>query len=95
MLVGYARTSTADQVAGLEAQIAQLELTLEDLEASEARIREEEAIRGDLGRYLPREIVERVVRREQDMALGGTRRAISVLFADVVAFTPLTERLPP
>ena len=66
-----------------------------ELEASEARIRREEAIRHDLGRYLPPQIVERVVAREQDMALGGSRRTITVLFADVVAFTPLTERLPP
>lgn len=66
-----------------------------ELEASEKRIAEERAIRSDLGRYLPAEIVERVVQREQDMQLGGARREVSVLFADVVAFTPLTERLPP
>ena len=64
-----------------------------DLQASEERIREEHAIRGDLGRYLPAEVVDKVVRREQDMGLGGRRREISVLFADVVAFTPLTDRL--
>src|SRR5690606_7451595 len=66
-----------------------------ELEASEARMREEEAIRNDLGRYLPAELVEQVIRREQSMELGGQRRAITVLFADVVAFTPLTDRLPP
>jgi adenylate cyclase len=64
-----------------------------ELAASEARIQREIAIRGDLGRYLPAEIVERVVSREQDMHLGGQRRAITVIFADVVGFTPLTERL--
>jgi class 3 adenylate cyclase len=64
-----------------------------ELAASEARIQREIAIRGDLGRYLPAEIVERVVSREQDMHLGGQRRAITVVFADVVGFTPLTERL--
>jgi adenylate cyclase len=64
-----------------------------DLQASERRIRREEAIRGDLGRYLPAEIVDRVVKREQDMHLGGSRREISVLFADVVAFTPMTDQL--
>lgn len=64
-----------------------------DLQASEKRIREEEAIRADLGRYVSAEIVDKVVRREQDMALGGQRRDISVMFADVVAFTPLTQKL--
>jgi len=64
-----------------------------DLQASEERIREEEAIRRDLRRYLDADLVDRVVRREQDMALGGERREISVLFADVVAFTPMADSL--
>jgi len=64
------------------------------LDASEARIREEIAIRSDLGRYLPAEIVEEIVDRERSMELGGQRRAITVLFADVVAFTPLSDKMP-
>lgn len=66
-----------------------------DLAASEARIRHEVAVRTDLGRYVPEQLVDRIVRREADMRLGGERRAITVLFADVVGFTPLAERLPP
>ncbi|MCB9594113.1 MAG: HAMP domain-containing protein [Sandaracinaceae bacterium] len=66
-----------------------------ELERSEARVREEIAIRADLGRYLPAELVEQIVEREQSMELGGQRRAITVLFADVVAFTPLSDRLAP
>ncbi|MCC7539525.1 MAG: HAMP domain-containing protein [Deltaproteobacteria bacterium] len=66
-----------------------------DLAASERRIREEAAIRQDLGRYLPAPLVEKVVAREQDMGLGGRRCTITVLFADVVAFTPLAEKLEP
>lgn len=65
------------------------------LQESEVAIRKEIEIRTDLGRYLPGEIVERVVRREQDMALGGASRTITVLFADVVGFTPLASRLEP
>ncbi|MEO1270663.1 MAG: adenylate/guanylate cyclase domain-containing protein, partial [Myxococcota bacterium] len=66
-----------------------------DLEASEERILREEAIRTDLGRYLPYPLVERVVAREQDMNLGGERRPVTIMFADVVAFTPLSERMAP
>lgn len=72
-----------------------LDRTARALESSEAQIRAEEAIRLDLGRYLPAELVEKVVRREQTMELGGQRMNITVLFADVVAFTPLAEELPP
>ncbi len=66
-----------------------------DLAASEKRIREEVAIRNDLGRYVPEQLVDKIVRREADMRLGGDRRAITVMFADVVGFTPLAEKLPP
>lgn len=72
-----------------------LDHTARALESSEAQIREETAIRLDLGRFLPSELVDKVVEREHAMQLGGRRMRISVLFADVVAFTPLAEELPP
>ena len=62
------------------------------LEASERRIRDEMAIRSDLGRYLPEKLVDQIVRRKQSMALGGQRRRVTVLFADVAGFTPLVEK---
>ena len=67
----------------------------EDLQRSEQQLIAEEAIRTDLRRYLPSELVDKVVRREQSMALGGERREITVLFADVVAFTPLAQERAP
>jgi class 3 adenylate cyclase len=67
----------------------------DDLRIGEERLASERAIRSDLGRYLPAELVDLVVRREQDMALGGAKRELTVMFADVVSFTPLTERLTP
>lgn len=66
-----------------------------DLRAHERRLREEVAIRADLGRYLPGELVEQIVARESDIRLGGARCEVSVLFADVCGFTPLSEHLPP
>lgn len=83
---------TSDELAMVGDAMSQAAADLED---SEKRIREELEIRSDLGRYLPAELVDKVVRREQDMALGGARREITVMFADVVEFTPLTEKLPP
>lgn len=62
-----------------------------ELQASDKRIRKEMEIRGDLGRYLPEQLVNRIVDRSQNMSLGGERRRITVLFADVVGFTPLAE----
>ncbi len=66
-----------------------------DLQASEIRIAEELRIRGDLGRYLPAQLVDKVVAHEQSLALGGERREVTVMFADVAAFSTLIEQLPP
>lgn len=65
------------------------------LQSSEARIEEEARLRGDLSRYLSRDLVQQIVAGEHSLELGGQRRAITVLFADVVAFTPLAETRPP
>lgn len=62
-----------------------------DLEQSEQELRRELAIRADLGRFLPADLVDQIVAREREVALGGERRQVTVLFADVVAFTPLVE----
>lgn len=83
---------TSDELAVVGQAMSQAAADLQD---SEQRIRKELEIRSDLGRYLPAELVDKVVKREQDMALGGERREITVLFADVVEFTPLAEKLPP
>lgn len=66
-----------------------------DLAASDATIARERKIRGDLGRYLPAQLVDQVVAGTQRLALGGERRTITVLFADVASFTSLVEKLPP
>lgn len=61
----------------------------------EERLREEQAIRADLGRYLPEQLVDRVVARRQSLMLGGARQPVTVLFADVAGFTALVEAHPP
>lgn len=66
-----------------------------DLKASEAELGRQATIRADLSRYLSSQLVERVIRREQTMTLGGTRRTVSVLFADVAGFTALAQHHPP
>lgn len=66
-----------------------------DLDASERQLRSEEAIRAQLGRYLPRSLVERITARDQSITLEGRRRSITVLFADIASFTALAEREPP
>lgn len=66
----------------------------QDLEHGEAEVVRQTKLRGDLSRFLSRELVESIVRGDHSLALGGKRAGVSVLFADVVAFTPLAETRP-
>ena len=66
-----------------------------DLQSYRQRVIEETRIRADLSRYLSAELVEGIVDGSIDLRLGGERRTITVMFADIVSFTPLSESLPP
>jgi hypothetical protein len=57
----------------------------------EAEIARRQQVEADLARYLPREVAERVARGEASLSLGGARRPVTVLFADVAAFTSFPD----
>lgn len=67
----------------------------QSLEEYDARIKREIAIRSDLSRYLTSELVDAIIERRANLKLGGIRQQITVLFADVVSFTPLAESHSP
>lgn len=79
----------------LEALGAAMESMADGLAASEAEIARRRQVESDLSRYLPREVAESVARGETALSLGGARREVTVLFADVAAFTPFAESAPP
>lgn len=81
-----------DEVAGLGRAFNQMASDLGDFRA---KLVEETRIRADLGRFLSAEVVETIVASGGKLALGGERREVTVLFADVVAFTPLAEKHAP
>ena len=66
-----------------------------DLVGYRDRLVEETRIRTNLTRYLSPEVVDNVVAQHKDLELGGQRREVTVLFADLAGFTPLAERNPP
>jgi adenylate cyclase len=72
-----------------------MEFMVQSLESTEAQIARAAELRGNLSRFLSKELVEGIVNGGHSLELGGTRKEVTVVFADVVHFTGLAERLPP
>ncbi|MGQ9585964.1 MAG: adenylate/guanylate cyclase domain-containing protein [Anaerolineae bacterium] len=66
---------------------------LEQARAQEQR--EKEHIQQTFARYVAPQVVERLVRGEGEVRLGGVRQEVSVLFADIRGFSELSQRLAP
>lgn len=81
----------SDEIGELDRGIVKM---AHDLRAQEETIRVEIARRADLSRFMDSELVNRIIRGEQSLELGGKRMMVTVLFADVVAFTPFAESRP-
>ncbi len=84
-------TDRSDELGQLATSIQRM---ASDLQAGEEEIVRQAKLRGDLSRFLSKELVEAIVEGRHPLSLGGRRAEVSVLFADVVAFTPLAESRP-
>ncbi len=56
---------------------------------------EKELIRGTFERFVPPSVVNQALKRPESLRLGGTRREISVLFADIRGYSTWSENIPP
>jgi adenylate cyclase len=79
----------------LEALGHSMETMADDLAAGEAEIARRARVEADLSRYLPEKVAASIARGEATLALGGRRMSVSVVFADIVSFTPFAEQAPP
>jgi len=66
-----------------------------DIASGEIELSRRAAIEQDLSRFMPETVAKAIASGEKDLALGGQRRSITVLFADVVSFTPFAEAASP
>jgi class 3 adenylate cyclase/DNA-binding response OmpR family regulator len=64
-------------------------------ERARAKEQEKQAIRNLFGRYVGPTVVDRLVYGVEDLAPGGKRQEISVLFADIRGFTSFSENMAP
>ncbi|MES2964966.1 MAG: adenylate/guanylate cyclase domain-containing protein [Bdellovibrionota bacterium] len=58
-------------------------------------LKSKERMKTTFGKYIDPRILERVLLQEDGVALAGERRHMTVLFADLVGFTNLSERVTP
>jgi adenylate cyclase len=64
-----------------------------ELSRSYRKIKEEQALRDTLSRYVGQNLVERIVGSKDTALFRTERKVVTILFADIRAFTSLSERL--
>jgi class 3 adenylate cyclase len=77
-------SARGDELGELSRSLGEMAVDLEQGE-------HEAKLRGDLSRFMSKQLVDAIVKGEHPLSLGGKRTMVSVLFADVVGFTPLAE----
>ncbi|OJT17482.1 hypothetical protein BO221_46095 [Archangium sp. Cb G35] len=90
--VGERVTRRGDELGALGRAFDSMALTLE---AKEREVVTQTQVRAALSRYLSPDVVDLVVSNPDQLRLGGERREVTILFADVVGFTKLSESQPP
>jgi len=77
-------------------EIAQEEAGHEASLRSRLRLYEQkQLLKETISRYVSDRVVEEILRNPESLALGGQRRHLTVLFADIQGFTTLSEGLDP
>ncbi|HEY4187256.1 MAG TPA: adenylate/guanylate cyclase domain-containing protein [Polyangia bacterium] len=90
----FARRSTVRTGDELQQLGESLERMADSLKSSDTEIGRRRQVEADLSRFLPAEVAQSIS-AGTETRLGGERRTVTVLFADVVSFTPFAESLPP
>ncbi|WP_160174409.1 adenylate/guanylate cyclase domain-containing protein [Archangium violaceum] len=90
--VGERVTRRGDELGALGRAFDSMALTLD---AKEREVVAQTQVRAALSRYLSPDVVDLVVSNPDQLRLGGERREVTILFADVVGFTRLSESQPP
>jgi len=91
----FGERSTVRTGDELEALGGAMESMADTLVASEREVGRLARVEHDLSRFLPAEVAQAVAQGRASLALGGDRRRVTVLFADVVAFTAFAEKAAP
>lgn len=77
----------------IKEQSIQLMQYAKELTESHKRSKEEEVLRGRLGRYVGKHIVDMLINSPQSALIENERREVTILFADIRSFTTITESM--
>jgi HAMP domain-containing protein len=68
---------------------------IDNFNAMTRGLQERDLIRNTFGRYVNPEIARKLLKRPQSLLMGGDKRQVAILFADLRDFTPIAEGLSP
>lgn len=91
----FGRRATARTGDELQELGEAMERMADALKHSDRELERRGRVELDLSRFLPAEVAREISAGTSAIRLGGERRSITVVFADVVSFTPFAESLPP
>lgn len=83
--IGRFNLGTHEPARSIVKEINNLSTSLEHMKAS---------LRS-FGRYVPTDLVRKLLASGQDAEIGGERRAMTVMFSDIAGFTSISEKLSP
>jgi adenylate cyclase len=83
-----------DDLELISAVAAQTAVAVETVRAHE-RLAREQVARANYSRFLPEYVVKQILEKPDSFQLGGTNQLITVLFADIRAFTRFSEHEKP
>lgn len=87
-----AEVSTGDELEELSSSLAEM---AGSIRSGEAEIAKKTVTEAQLSRYLPAEVARSIADGTRTLGLGGERREVSVIFADIASFTAFAERSSP
>jgi adenylate cyclase len=86
----------ADQIAHFDfssrARVATRVREIADLTDAFGRLR---GVLEGFGRYVPKQLVRRIVRKQREVRIGGVRRPVTVMFSDIAGYTAFSETVGP